>query len=185
MIKKRKKRKKPINKPQFNIPNIAIIGLSIIISIALFSAVDKLFYSDGKKKFKKNLDLSELLITSSYENETGNKINIQLLNGCGEKYLAEKYTTFFIKNGHDVLEKANAPHFEYPKTKIISRIIKLDPAHNIADLLGIPVEEIETDIDNNQTCDITLILGKDYTKLKSFDKVLESNQIINPQLNKN
>jgi len=181
MIKKRKKRKKPISKPQFNIPNFAIIGLSIIISVALFSAVDKLFYSDGKKEFNKNLKLSELLMTSSYEEETGNKIKIQLLNGCGERYLAEKYATFFLKNGHDVLEKANAPHHKYPKTKIISRIIEIDPAHNIANLLGIPIEEIETDIDNNQTCDITLILGKDFTKLKSFDKVLESNQLINPQ----
>jgi hypothetical protein len=182
MIKKRKKRKKPINKPEFNIPNFAIIGLSLIISIALFSAVDKLFYSDNKEEFKENLDLGELLMTSNYEKETGHKINIQLLNGCGEKNLAESYNTFFLTNGHDVLEKKNAPHFEYPKTKIISRIINLDPANNIATLLGIPIEEVELEIDNNQICDITLILGKDYSKLTSFDKVLEINPFINLQI---
>ena len=110
MIKKRKKRKKPIAKPQFNLSNIAILGLSIIISIALFSVVDKFLYSNDKLDFDSTHDLSKLLTVSKYEKETGDKITIQLLNGCGKKGLAEHYAKFFLKYGHDVLEKSNAAH---------------------------------------------------------------------------
>ena len=113
MTKKRRKRKKPIAKPQFNLPNFAILGLSIIIGIALFSAVDKLFYSDNKIEFKSTTDLASLLTVSKYEDEMGVKIEIQLLNGCGKKGLAEDYAKFFWEYGHDVLEKSNAPHFNY------------------------------------------------------------------------
>ena len=79
MTKKRIKRKKPIAKPQFNLPNLAILGLSIIIAIALFSVVDKFFYSDNKAEFTTPQDLAQLLTVSKYEKETGHKITIQLL----------------------------------------------------------------------------------------------------------
>ena len=99
-------------------PNIAILGLSVIIAIALFSAVDKIFYSDNKIEFNTNTDLASLLTVSKYEEEMGMKIEIQLLNGCGKKGLAENYAKFFLEYGHDVLEKRNAIHFNYKYTEI-------------------------------------------------------------------
>ena len=175
MTKKRRKRKKPIAKPQFNLPNIAILGLSLIIGIALFSAVDKLFYSDNKIEFNSTTDLTSLLTVSKYENEIGIKIEIQLLNGCGKRGLAEDYTKFLLEYGHDVLEKSNAPHFNYKYTEIISRTANIKAANVIADLLGISKNKIRTEIDPKVHCDITLILGNDYDKLPSFNEVLKIN----------
>ena len=175
MTKKRRKRKKPIAKPQFNLPNIAILGLSVIIAIALFSAVDKIFYSDNKIEFNTNTDLASLLTVSKYEKEMGIKIKIQLLNGCGKKRLAENYAKFFLEYGHDVLEKRNAIHFNYKHTEIISRTANIKAANVIADLLGISKNQIRTEIDPKVYCDITLILGNDYDELSSFNEVLKIN----------
>ena len=71
MTRKRKKRKKPITKPQFNPPNIVILGLALIIGFALFSAVDNFFYSDDKVKFEEKIDLATLLTVSKYQNKYG------------------------------------------------------------------------------------------------------------------
>ena len=97
MTRKRKKRKKPITKPQFNPPNIVILGLALIIGFALFSAVDNFFYSDDKVKFEEKIDLATLLTVSKYQNKYGEKISIQILNGCGKVGLAENYSEFLIK----------------------------------------------------------------------------------------
>ena len=175
MTKKRKKRKKPIAKPQFSIPNIAIIGLASIIAIALFSAVDKLFYEDGKIEIKPKTNLEELLTVSHYEKKYGEKITIQLLNGCGKNGIASNYSKYLLASGHDVINKGDTKEYNYKYSEIITRRSNPTAANEIAELLGISKNQIRSEIDNYLQCDMTLILGKDYLNLKSYIKVLEIN----------
>ena len=175
MTKKRKTRKKPIAKPQFNLPNVAIIGLSTVIAFALFSIVDKVFYSDDKIEVKRNSNLAKLLTVSTYEKEFGEKISIQVLNGSGEKGIAERFSKFLHNSGHDVVLRGNADHFSYKNSEIIIRNSNKFAAENIANLLGINQNKISTQKDKLLLCDITLILGKDFDELKSFSDVLKVN----------
>jgi len=175
LTKKRKKRKKPIAKPQLNLPNIAIIGLSIVIAFALFSIVDKVFYSEDKIEMTRKSNLAELLTVSTYEKEFGEKISIQVLNGSGEKGIAERFSNLLQNNGHDVVLRGNADHFSYKNSEIIIRNSNKIAAENIANLLGINLNNISTQREKLLLCDITLILGKDFKELKSFSEVLKVN----------
>ena len=173
----RKKRKKPIAKPQFNPPNFVIIILAVIIGFALYSAVDKIFYSENKIILEENRDIRTLLSVSTYEKKFGEKISIQLLNGCGKRGLAENYSVFLIEEGHDVISKSNAPHHEYIKSEIIIRNANHIAAKNISELMGISEQNISVDPNPNLQCDLTIILGKDYKKLTSHSKMLNTNPL--------
>ena len=175
MTKKRKKRKKPIAKPQFSLPNIAIIGLSVIIAFALFSAVDKIFYSDKKIEPNHKTNLAELLTVSTYEEKYGEKITVEILNGCGAKGIADQFSKYLLEKGHDVIQKGNAQNFDYLHSEVITRNSNITAANNIANLLGISENQISSKSDRTLQCDVTLILGKDFKDLKSFSKVLEVN----------
>tara|TARA_S200000501_G_C20862652_1_gene760572 strand:+ start:1780 stop:2328 length:549 start_codon:yes stop_codon:yes gene_type:complete len=174
VTRKRKNRKIPITKSQFNPPNIFIFGLSLVIAIALFSAVDKIFYSNDKIEFNENTDIASLLTVSQYEKTYGEKISIQILNGCGAKGLAEDYSVFLIKEGHNVIEKENASNHDFKKTEIIIRNSNRLAAYNIAELIGISEKNISADPNPNLQCDLTLIIGKDYMDLPSHSKMLNA-----------
>ena len=44
-------------------------------------------------------------------------IEVEILNGCGEKGAADLYTVFLRHHGFDVVDFKNASHFNYNKTK--------------------------------------------------------------------
>ena len=86
----------------------------IIISLLLFT----------KKMYPYNEDhnqdsLSSLLPKSQSELKNGYKVQINVLNGCGTKGIADLYTNFLRNEGYDVIDYGNASHFEYNETKLI------------------------------------------------------------------
>ena len=175
MSKRRSRRNKPRVKKQFNLPNFVIFSLSGIVAFALFSIVDKVMFSDDKIEINTPVDLETLLTTSPYENKTGYKIEIQILNGCGVKNLAVKYDRYLRKAGHDVVDTGNAPHFNFPQTEVILRRGEIERAKQITDLLNISKTDIKIEYNDNVMCDVTVILGKDYDSLTSFTNVLAAN----------
>jgi len=96
------------------------------------------------------------------------KITIQILNGNGEtgsvQYLQEKLASL---EGFKVVELNDADRYDYEISQIIlhSKKISSSSPLPVEQILGKP--EILYEPDDNNTVDITIILGKDYASLYS------------------
>tara|TARA_B100001540_G_scaffold270698_1_gene254041 strand:+ start:1457 stop:1903 length:447 start_codon:yes stop_codon:yes gene_type:complete len=102
------------------------------------------------------------------ENNTVIKAEIEILNGCGESGIANLYSNYLIKEGFDVIDSRNADNFEYLNTTIIvHKKDKLNIAKNLANILKIKT----VSIDERGIWDLSLIIGRDYKNLASFETV--------------
>ncbi len=97
---------------------------------------------------------------------------VEILNGCGETGVAKLYTNFLRANNYDVIDSKNAHHFNYINTEIL---IHNKDKENIAKLLAHKLDIKEKNIhyksNKYNLWDLTLIIGKDYKKLDSFNIV--------------
>ncbi len=94
------------------------------------------------------------------------KAEIEILNGCGDAGIATLYSNFLMHEGFDVIESKNANNFDYVNTNIIvHQKDKMDVAQGLAKILKI--KNIE--INENGIWDLSVIIGKDYKDLESFE----------------
>ena len=100
-------------------------------------------------------------------------IQIEVLNGCGDKGIADLYATYLRENKYDVIDYKNAEHFNYNSSKLIIHNNNLY-VENVADLFQIESKNIDFLLDENIFYDITLIVGKDYKSLSSYEDVRKS-----------
>ena len=103
---------------------------------------------------------------------TGEKIQIEIQNGCGLKGVAKLYTNFLRDKGYDVIGFSNAPHFNYKNTELI--IHKKDSVNfinEISNILSINPKFISYNYNENFIYEMTIIIGKDYNILESFNEV--------------
>lgn len=110
-------------------------------------------------------------ITRGYSSEKGPDeffINLQVLNGCGEKGLANRLANRIEMAVERplalrVIDTDNFDNFGVEKTFIISRKSDMSAAKLLADQLGLEGAVTYREIDDNYL-DIgaTLVLGKDY-----------------------
>ena len=117
-----------------------------------------------------NIDSIYLMNKSNYNSEWDKRPQIQVLNGCGVKGVADLYTNFLRDNGYDVIDYKNADHFNYNVSHIIVHNNNL-LVEDIADLLFIQPSNIDYIFDENIFYDLTLIVGRDYKNLDSYDDV--------------
>lgn len=96
------------------------------------------------------------------------KIQVEVLNGCGAGGIAATVTEYLRKNNIDVVNIGNHTSFDFKKTKLWQRVDKVEPARNVAQLLGLTNESIDSKIDPSLQLDVTIILGNDYNTLKPF-----------------
>ena len=175
MNKNKRRKKININRffPYNNLfYNLLILFLSILI-IGFIISFYKNLKQDDKIKYSNSNNLQDLLIISDFEQNTGHRIRVEILNGCGAVGLADKYSNLFREYGFDVIVSKNAPNFNYENSQIILRRGQKDFAIETAKLLDIPIENIKEDFNKLLDCDVTIILGKDYNKLSSFIKAIE------------
>ena len=151
-----KKSGKPVKKFQSNLfPNLIIIFLFVILFFAgykLFSDVKPLLAGDNSDKEK---ILSKDLI------------QVEVLNGCGKKGIADKFTELLRKNNFDVVNTGNYKTFDVNYSIVIDRTGNLQNATKLADLLNIDCKNVIQQINKNYFLDVTLIVGKDYNSFTS------------------
>ena len=117
-------------------------------------------------------DFDSLIPKTKSEKLIGYKIQISIENGCGKYGIAKLYTNFLRKKGYDVIDFKNADNFDYENTQLIFHNRNYSAYSNeIADLLKINPKYIKYNFDENIYYHATLILGKDYNKIDSFDEV--------------
>jgi len=151
----------------------AFIGLNVLLGllslVLLSSFVDSSVF-DKPEPAK----LSETDARRSFEEV----IQINVLNGCGEKGLAGKVQKGLRRMGFDVVEVGNFDQ-EINETIIIDRLGDRKSAYKLAHSLGIDEKFIFTEIDSSLYIRASLVLGKNYQEYQNIptDIPLSINQL--------
>jgi len=176
MPKKKRKRKIKRNQGKRNLDvlfsNIFLGGLILIIGGFIWSFVSNLDDTD-KIQIDTRQNLPDLIQRAKYEIETGHRIKIEVLNGCGIRGLAAMYTDFLRSVGMDVMSSENADNFRYSNTQVISRFTDIERAKVVSKFLGLDESQIIDAPDTGMYLDATVIIGSDYDQLESFERAIK------------
>ena len=95
----------------------------------------------------------------------GRVVQLDVLNGCGAKGAAMKFTNFLRSNGFDVVEMKNYKTSHVANTMVVDRMGDLRIARQVASVLGISEKNVIQQINPDYYVDVSVIIGKDYTEL--------------------
>ena len=98
--------------------------------------------------------------------ESGEVIQIDVLNACGIDGAASRMTSYLRARGYDVVEMRNYKTFDIEQSLVIDRIGNLDNARRVAYALGIGREEVIQQISEDYYVDVSVLIGKDFRHLK-------------------
>ncbi len=106
------------------------------------------------------------------------RVQVEVLNGCGEKGIAKALSLLLRKNDYDVVNQGNylengKEKFDVPNTKIIDQMNtdkNIARARDLADLMGVDHRFIESFENPSPIADLTIIIGKDFRNLAIFRK---------------
>ena len=143
-----------------------LIFTSFICFIVLF-VIFKNWDIDNAKLNNPRIDLMNQVQTYDALNKI---IQIEVLNGCGDKVVADLYANYLRNNNYDVIDYKNAENFDYNASKIIVHNNNL-AVENVAELFQIDSKNVDYLFNENIFYDMTLIVGKDYKQLESFGNV--------------
>ena len=144
--------------------------LICIVALGIFLKYNRMNFPNNQKE--EIVDLSLLINKTKSEKLTGDKIQVEIQNGCGLKGIAKLYANFLRNKGYDVISFKNASHFNYNKTELI--IHKKDTSNfisEIVDILQINSNLVSYNYNDNFIYEMTIIIGNDYNNLESFDEV--------------
>ena len=97
--------------------------------------------------------------------KTQKVIQLDLLNGCGEKGIAAKLTTYLRKNGFDVVEMKNYKTSNIQQTLVIDRVGNLQSARQVAAAIGVSDKNVIQQLNPDYFVDVSIVIGKDYGTL--------------------
>ena len=151
--------------------------LNIAISIAGIFLLG-FIYSFSKNATKQGIPIkvtfpktsNQSLAIDVYEKNPIQNIKIEVLNGCGDKGVADLYANYLRGNNYDVIDYKNADNFNYNASKIIVHNNNL-AVENVAELFDINSKNVDYLFNENIFYDMTLIIGRDYKQLESFENV--------------
>ncbi len=98
------------------------------------------------------------------------KTQIDVLNGCGAAGVAMKTTQYLRQHDLDVVYMGNYINFDLKQSMVIDWTGDQKPALRIAEIMGIDKSRVRTQIDKSKQLKASVIVGKDYKKLKPFIK---------------
>ena len=112
--------------------------------------------------------INDIAYQTNLESSIVIKAEIEILNGCGESGIANLYANFLRQQGFDIIESKNADNFDYLNTNILVHKKEMMPiAKDLAKILKIK----EIQLNKRGMWDLSLIIGKDYKTLKSFETI--------------
>lgn len=92
-------------------------------------------------------------------------IRVEVLNGCGEAGVVEKFSRLLRSEGFDVIKAGNARSFSYFESMVIDRAGKRERADEVARALRIRTVIQQVKDDPYRIEDVTVVIGRDYRKL--------------------
>ena len=120
------------------------------------------------------------LAKNVYVEHPNQSIEVEVLNGCGVDYLADKTTDYLRTNHFDVVFSGNARNQQYQHTMILQRNEKIESLKKITDSFSIELDDSKHVIilPNESLClDVTVILGADYRKFAELTEHINANPI--------
>ena len=102
-----------------------------------------------------------------YVEHPNQSIEVEVLNGCGVANLAARTTDFLRSKHFDVVFEGNMENQQYQHTLIIQRNEKVESLIKIANSFNIDytdITHIQITPDESLCLDVTVILGKDFTR---------------------
>ncbi len=93
-------------------------------------------------------------------------VQLEVLNGCGIPGIADKFTDYLRQHNFDVVQMGNYISFDVDKSLVIDRTGNKANAIKVAEALGIDKKNVVQQINEDYFLDVSLIIGKDYNKLK-------------------
>ncbi len=101
------------------------------------------------------------------------KIQLEILNGCGEKGVAKKLAALLKKSKYDIVNSGNymekgKTNWNVQESKIIDQVNDQESARDLADLMGILYSNVEFFDNPSPIADLTIVIGKDYKLLSIF-----------------
>jgi hypothetical protein len=136
-----------------NLIIIVLAGLIIFMSYSLVTKI-KGFPSDDEEEL---INLPAAIV------------QLEVLNGCGVTGIADKFTTYLRQNNFDVVQVGNYSSFDIDKTIVIDRTGNKANAEKVAEALGVDSKNIIQQINNDYFLDVSLIIGRDFNKLKPLN----------------
>ena len=159
------------NKSLYRLKKIFWMIVPLIISYFAYSFIQDYNLNKNGSNNKIN-ELSSLMKETKNDKSIGRRIQVMILNGCGEKGIARLYANFLRNKGYDVIDYDNAKSFDHGNTKI--RIHSRDSEsfeYKIIELLKIKPDKIEYNNSKNIFYDMTIIIGDDFKLLDSYKEV--------------
>jgi hypothetical protein len=174
---KKKKSKKGSRKDlQGTIINSAIVVLSLLLVAFIFSFTTKQTHNGVPIEIIFPDIPEPRLAVEIYEKKPVMDIEVEILNGCGVVGLASKVSDLLRDNNIDVVRSENADNFNYTQTMLILRNENLEELNYVAKSLGLnPTEDprVIHQPDESLSVDLTLILGKDFSSIKSIQAYMD------------
>lgn len=174
---KKKKSKKGSRKDlQGTIINSAIVVLSLLLVAFIFSFTTKQTHNGVPIEITFPDIPEPRLAVEIYEKKPVMDIEVEILNGCGVVGLASKVSDLLRDNNIDVVRSENADNFNYTQTMLILRNENLEELNYVAKSLGLnPAEDprVIHQPDESLSVDLTLILGKDFSSIKSIQTYID------------
>jgi len=136
-----------------NIIIIILAGLIIFLSYSLFTKISALTSDEDEAGL----------------NKTSRIIQLEVLNGCGISGIAEKLTNYLRQKDFDVVQVGNYTSYDIDNTLVVDRTGNKNNAIKVAEALGIDSKNVIQQINNDYFLDVSLIIGKDFNRLKPFN----------------
>ena len=96
-------------------------------------------------------------------------VQVEVLNGCGVTGIADKVTSYMRRNNFDVVQVGNYISYEMDKSLVIDRAGNKANAEKVAEALGIDKKNIVQQINSDYFLDCSIVIGRDYFKLKPYN----------------
>lgn len=174
--KKRKLNKGSRKDFQGSMINSAIVVLSLLLVAFIFSFTTKQTHNGVPIEITFPDIPEPRLAVEIYEKKPVMDIEVEILNGCGVVGLASKVSDLLRDNNIDVVRSENADNFNYTQTMLILRNENLEELNYVAKSLGLnPTEDprVIHQPDESLSVDLTLILGKDFSSIKSIQAYMD------------
>jgi hypothetical protein len=145
-----------------------IILAVVLIGVFAYSAwIDRPARIRAFTEVKIPENMPDMSVKAEKEQQSLN-IVVRILNGNGVSGVAYKLREYLLTQGFDVSETTNADHFNYEKTVIYLHSSDYTMSKKLADKLGLDNNPVLDDRAPDYPCDITVVMGKDYTKFPPF-----------------
>jgi len=111
--------------------------------------------------------------TQQYYSPIVRKVQLEILNGCGVKGIADKLAALLDKKKYDVINKGNylkrgKTFFKVKQTRVIDQMGKIENARELSEVMGVSEKNIDSYENPSPIADVTIIIGKDYSTLTIF-----------------